>query len=461
MTPRPPTHRFAPSILREYDIRGIVGDTLHAADAVAVGRGFGTVVARDGGTRIAVGRDGRTHSPMLEDALVAGLLASGCDVVRIGVGPTPMLYFAETVLGVDAAVMVTGSHNPASHNGFKLVLRHRPFFADDIQALGALASTGDWTSGAGTATDIDIADRYVDRLLAGADTSTFRIGWDAGNGAAGAIVESLAARLPGTHRLLFTAIDGTFPNHHPDPTIDANLDALRTLILSERLDFGVAFDGDGDRIGVIDACGRTLPADRLLAILAEPLLADHPGATVIGDVKMSQTLFDRVAELGGVPVMGRAGHAPMKQRMRETGALLAGEQSGHIFFADDHPGYDDALYAALRLIRTLGRARRPLADLVDALPVRVATPELRFASPEDRKFVVVAEVAARLAATGAAVDTTDGVRVTTPDGWWLLRASNTQDLLVARAEGRDQPGCDRLVAELNRQLAASGASPAT
>ncbi len=438
-----------------------MGDTLHAADAVAVGRGFGTVVARDGGTRIAVGRDGRTHSPMLEDALVAGLLASGCDVVRIGVGPTPMLYFAETVLGVDAAVMVTGSHNPASHNGFKLVLRHRPFFADDIQALGALASTGDWTSGAGTATDIDIADRYVDRLLAGADTSTFRIGWDAGNGAAGAIVESLAARLPGTHRLLFTAIDGTFPNHHPDPTIDANLDALRTLILSERLDFGVAFDGDGDRIGVIDACGRTLPADRLLAILAEPLLADHPGATVIGDVKMSQTLFDRVAELGGVPVMGRAGHAPMKQRMRETGALLAGEQSGHIFFADDHPGYDDALYAALRLIRTLGRARRPLADLVDALPVRVATPELRFASPEDRKFVVVAEVAARLAATGAAVDTTDGVRVTTPDGWWLLRASNTQDLLVARAEGRDQPGCDRLVAELNRQLAASGASPAT
>ncbi|MFD1949538.1 phosphoglucomutase/phosphomannomutase PgmG [Sphingomonas arantia] len=458
---RPAPHRFAPSILREYDIRGIVGDTLHPANALAVGRAFATLVTRTGGTRIAVGRDGRTHSTALQDALVTGLTAAGCDVVRIGVGPTPMLYFAEAVLSVDAAVMVTGSHNPPSHNGFKLVLAHRPFFADRITDLGALAAAGDWTDAPspGQVSDLDIATRYVDRLLDGPNLPPLRIGWDAGNGAAGAIVEQLTARLPGEHHLLFTAIDGSFPNHHPDPTIDANLADLRALVLREQLDIGIAFDGDGDRIGVIDHRGRTLPADRLLAILAEPLLAAHPGATVIGDVKMSQTLFDRIAELGGTPVMGRAGHAPMKDAMRDTGALLAGEQSGHIFFADDYLGYDDALYAALRLIRTLAGKR--LADLADALPARTATPELRFASSENRKFAVVAEVAARLANSGATVDTTDGVRVATPDGWWLLRASNTQDLLVARAESYDQSGCDRLVAALNAQLALSNAAPAT
>ena len=430
-----------------------MGDTLHAADAAAIGRSFTTILRRAGGRRVAVGRDGRTHSPLLETALVAGLAAGGIDVVRIGPGPTPMLYFAERALAVDGAIMVTGSHNPPSHNGFKLVVRHRPFFGADIRTLGALAAAGDWTEGSGTVRDHALFDDYVESLLRTAGPVPFRIGWDAGNGAAGPVVDALAARLPGTHRTLFTAVDGRFPNHHPDPTIPANLADLIALVRAERLDFGIAFDGDGDRIGVVDGRGRIVPADRLLALLAGPVLAAHPGATIIGDVKMSQTLFDHVRALGGVPVMGQAGHAPMKRLLADTGALLAGELSGHLFFADDHAGYDDALYAALRVIRMLADAGRPLADLLDALPVLPATPELRIACADDRKRGIVAAVQAGL---DRPADTTDGLRVTGPDGWWLLRASNTEPLLVARAEGRDAAALVRLLADLNARLAIAG-----
>ena len=453
------THRFDPNLLREYDMRGVVGETLGPDDAVAVGRCFGTILRRAGGTRIAVGYDGRTHSPLLEEALVTGLTAAGVDVVRIGLGPTPMLYFAETVLEVDGAIMVTGSHNPARHNGFKFVLHHRPFFGADIVRLGEQAAMGDWETGAGHVDNADIQDLYVDRLLEEADVAPHRIGWDAGNGAAGPIVDRLIALLPGHHVALHTQVDGRFPNHHPDPTIPANLADLRQRVLDDGLDFGVAFDGDGDRIGAVDGKGRIVPADQLLAILAAPVLADHPGATVVGDVKMSQALFDRVTALGGIAVMGKAGHAPMKLRMLETGALVAGEMSGHLFFADDYPGYDDALYAAIRLIRAIDRAGTPLAGLVDALPAMVNTPELRFPCADDRKFAVVGAIAANLAAEGLAFDTTDGIRMQDANGWWLLRASNTEPLLVARAEAPDQPALARRIADLNARLSTEGIAP--
>lgn len=453
------THRFDPDLLREYDMRGIVGTTLGPDDAVAVGRCFGTILRRAGGTRIAVGYDGRTHSPLLEEALVTGLTAAGVDVVRIGLGPTPMLYFAETVLEVDGAIMVTGSHNPAGYNGFKFVLHHRPFFGADIVRLGEQAAAGDWETGAGHVDNADIQDLYVDRLLEGAAPAPHRIGWDAGNGAAGPIVDRLIALLPGHHVALHTQVDGRFPNHHPDPTIPANLADLRQRVLDEGLDFGVAFDGDGDRIGAVDGRGRMVPADQLLAILAAPVLADHPGATIVGDVKMSQALFDRVTALGGVAIMGKAGHAPMKLRMLETGALVAGEMSGHLFFADDYPGYDDALYAAIRLIRAIDRAGTSLAELVDALPAMVNTPELRFPCADDRKFTVVGAIAADLAAEGLAFDSTDGIRMQDADGWWLLRASNTEPLLVARAEAPDQPALARRITDLNARLATQGIAP--
>lgn len=457
------SHRFDPTSLREYDIRGIIGETLGPDDARAIGRGFASLLREAGGEKVVVGYDGRVSSPMLEHALIEGLTASGCDVVRIGMGPTPMLYYAEASQeDVDGGIQITGSHNPANYNGFKMVFQGRPFFGADIQTIGQLAANGDWADGSGKVETREIEDAYVDRLLEGLDgidaeaLGNLKIGWDAGNGAAGPVLEKLAARLPGEHHLLYTEVDGNFPNHHPDPTVEANLEDLRALVAEKRLDFGVAFDGDGDRIGAIDGTGRVIWGDQLLSIFAEDVLARHPGATIIADVKASRALFDRVAQLGGKPLMWKTGHSLVKSKMKEVKSPLAGEMSGHIFFADGYYGFDDALYGAIRLIAASARLGRSVTELRSAMPAMVNTPELRFQVDEARKFAAIDEVKARLSGTGAEVDSTDGVRVNTPDGWWLLRASNTQDVLVARAESDDQAGLDRLVAQIDEQLAASG-----
>ena len=450
------THRFDPTSLREYDIRGIVGKTLGVADADAIGRGFGTRVRRAGGTRVAVGYDGRLSSPMLETALIGGLTAVGVDVVRIGMGPTPMLYYAEATLEVDGGIEITGSHNPAEYNGFKMVLQHKPFFGADIQELGRMAAEGDWETGEGTVSTADIEDDYVGRLMAGYSGGSYRIGWDAGNGVSGPIIEKLVKLLPGEHHLLFTDVDGNFPNHHPDPTEEKNLADLKALVAEKQLDFGLAFDGDGDRIGAIDGQGRVIWGDQILSILAEPVLRELPGATIIADVKASQMLFDRVKELGGEPLMWKTGHSLIKMKMKETHSPLAGEMSGHIFFAHEFYGFDDAQYAAVRLIRAAHVIGKSITDLRGAMPALVNTPEMRFQVDESRKFAVVEEVLARLEAAGADVNRTDGARVNTADGWWLLRASNTQDVLVARAEAKDQVGLDRLLAMIDDQLAQSG-----
>jgi len=458
-------HQFDPSILREYDIRGVIGETLGADDARAIGRSFATMLRRAGGRTVAVGYDGRTSSTMLEEALVEGLNVSGCDVVRIGMGPTPMLYYAEaSAEKVDGGIQITGSHNPANYNGFKLVFQGRPFFGSDIRQLGEIAAAGDWLDGAGKAETNHVLDDYIERLigaLAGIDRASLdamRIGWDAGNGAAGPAIEALAARLPGEHHLLFTQVDGTFPNHHPDPTVEANLDDLKALVAAKQLDFGVAFDGDGDRIGVVDGLGRVIWGDQLLMIYAEDLLKRRPGATIIADVKASRALFDHVAACGGVPLMWKTGHSLIKSKMKEVSSPLAGEMSGHIFFADDYYGFDDALYAGLRLIAASARLGKSVTQLRSAIPRLLNTPELRFQVDEDRKFAAMEEIRARMAgdAGGAQVDTTDGVRVTTDDGWWLLRASNTQDVLVARAESGSEAGLARLIAQIDAQLELSG-----
>jgi phosphomannomutase len=457
------SHTFDPTILREYDIRGIIGETLSVEDARAIGRGFATLLRRAGGKKVAVAYDGRVSSPILEDALVEGLTGSGVDVVRIGMGPTPMLYYAEASQeDVDGGIQITGSHNPANYNGFKMVLQGRPFFGADIQALGRMAAEGDWLHGRGEWERRDLLDAYVDRLLEGLDgidpaaLAGMRIAWDAGNGASGPALEKLAARLPGEHHLLFTEVDGRFPNHHPDPTEEKNLADLKAIVADKRLDFGIAFDGDGDRIGAIDGEGRVIWGDQLLMIYAEDLLRELPGATIIADVKASRALFERVTELGGKPLMWKTGHSLIKSKMKETGAPLAGEMSGHVFFAHQYYGFDDALYAAIRLIAASTRLGKSVTQLRGEMPALVNTPELRFQVDESRKFAVVDEVKERLASAGADVDGTDGVRVTTPDGWWLLRASNTQDVLVARAESSDQKGLDRLMADIDAQLAQSG-----
>ncbi|HAF40302.1 MAG TPA: phosphomannomutase [Sphingobium sp.] len=450
------THRFDPTLLRDYDLRGTVGETLHAADARALGRSFGTVIARADGNRVAVGYDGRLSSPMLESALVEGLTESGIDVVRIGLGPTPMLYHAEATGNVDGGIEITGSHNPADQNGFKLVKDHAPFFGADIRRLGAMAASGDWESGTGRIETVAMTDAYAARLVQGFDGPACRIGWDAGNGAAGPVVEKLVQLLPGEHHLLFTEVDGHFPHHHPDPSEERNLADLRGLVLEKQLDFGVAFDGDGDRIGVVDGRGRVIAGDQLLGLFAQDVLKNRPGATVVADVKTSQRIFDAIAGLGGQPDMWKAGHSHIKSRMKQIGSVLGGETTGHLFFADDYYGFDDGLYAAVRLIRLVGTLGQGVTALRDAMPESAITPELRLPVPETRKFAVVEDVLARLRMMGADVCAIDGARVRTADGWWLLRASNTQAELVARAEASDEAGLARLLAHIDSHLADSG-----
>lgn len=450
------SHCFDPSALREYDIRGIVGKTIEEADAWAIGRSFGTILRRRGGSRVALGYDGRLTSPALAAALARGLTQSGCDVVEVGLGPTPMLYYAEAELPVDGGIQVTGSHNPAEYNGFKMVMGHASFYGDDIQMLGRMAEAGDWDQGDGTIASHDIEDAYLERLLRDFTPNRHAIGWDAGNGAAGRIIERLTARLPGEHHLLYTDIDGNFPNHHPDPTEEHNLEDLKSLVAAKGLEFGFAFDGDGDRIGAVDSLGRVVWGDQLLSILAEPVLQRHPGATIIADVKASQALYDRLAELGGKPLMWKTGHSLIKSKMKETGSPLAGEMSGHIFFGDRWYGFDDAIYAALRCIEAVDMLGGSLTELKSAMPAMVNTPELRFEVDGSRKFAVIDEVLGRLARSGAEVDRTDGARVKARGGWWLLRASNTQEVLVARAEAQDNETLRLLLNDIDSQLQASG-----
>lgn len=457
----PGGHRFDPTILREYDIRGIVGETLSADDVHAIGRAFGTMARRRGAESIAVGYDGRLSSPELEVQLVGGLLEAGIDVSRVGLGPTPMLYFATFELACDGGVMITGSHNPPEYNGLKLVLGGQAFFGKDIQELGAVAEAGDFEHGSGRADDRFILDAYVARLLRDAEVGEgMKVAWDAGNGAAGDALRRLAAGLPGTHVLLNDEIDGTFPAHHPDPTVESNLDQLKQAVSDHGCDLGIAFDGDGDRIGVVDGQGRVLWGDQLLAILAREVLADQPGATIIADVKASQVFFDEITRLGGKPLMWKTGHSHIKNKMAELGAPLAGEMSAHIFFRHNYYGFDDALYAAVRLLGVLARSDDGLAAMRDSLPALINTPELRFDCAEDRKFVVIDEVRQRLRSIdNITVHDIDGVRVETDDGWWLLRASNTQAVLVARCESAQADGLERLKQALCAQLELSGIDP--
>ena len=446
-----------PVILREYDIRGIVGESLTPETMRLIGRGYATMLRERGCRTIAVGRDGRLSSPQMEDALVAGLVESGMAVTRIGLGPTPMLYFATHHLGTDAGAMITGSHNPPEYNGLKMVAGGKSFYGADIQELGRRVAAGELVVGDGGETSVSVFDAYVDRLVADyRGDKSLKVAWDPGNGAAGDVVSKLAEKLPGYHVLINAEIDGTFPKHHPDPTVEKNLEQLKAAVEAHGCDAGVAFDGDGDRIGLVDGDGHVLWGDQMLILLAREVLADHPGATIIADVKASRAFFEEIERMGGDALMCKTGHSLIKTKMQETGAPLAGEMSAHLFIKHRYYGYDDAAYAAIRLLSILASGDETLADLRKALPQYVNTPEIRFPCAEDRKAGVIDEVKARLASEdGIEVHDIDGVRVETDDGWWLLRASNTQDVLVARCESKDEAGLENLLAALRRQLAQS------
>ncbi len=447
-----------PVILREYDIRGIVGESLTTDSIRAIGLGFGTMVGERGCKTVAVGYDGRLSSPELEQALTEGIMASGLDVIRIGRGPTPMLYFATHHLDADAGAMITGSHNPPEYNGIKMVYQGKSFWGPDIQELGQRVASGNLSSGDGKSSHYNIFSEYVERIVSDyRGDKNLKVAWDPGNGAAGEVTRAMSEHLPGEHILINDEIDGTFPAHHPDPTVEKNLDQLKEIVLNQGCDIGIAFDGDGDRIGIIDSQARVLWGDQILILLAREVLSELPGSTIIADVKSSQAFFDEISRLGGNPVMAKTGHSLIKNKMHETGAPLAGEMSAHIFIKHRYYGYDDASYTAVRLLSILAGSDETLSDMRDGLPQLINTPELRFPCSEERKFAVVDEVKDRLSSrSDVTVHDIDGVRVETEDGWWLLRASNTQDVLVARCESGTEEGLTRLQDDLSQQLVASG-----
>lgn len=453
-------HYFHPTILREYDIRGIVGETLFPEDAYVLGKAFGTYATQRSGNRICVGYDGRLTSPELAENLIKGLIEVGCKVKNIGIGPTPHVYFGVKDRQFDAGIMITGSHNPSEYNGFKMTLQRAPVFGKDILEIAKIAQDNAFLSpgNEGEETQLDIKDTYVDRLLKDfTGQAPIKIAWDPGNGAAGEILRKLVAKLPGEHILINDEIDGTFPNHHPDPSVDENVAELRQIVLDQKCDAGIAFDGDADRIGVIDEKGTILRSDILMTIYARAVLEKHPNAPIIGDVKCSSLMFDDITRMGGKAVMWKTGHSLIKSKMAELNAPLAGELSGHIFFADTYYGFDDALYCAIRLMNEISKEGVSLSSLTEHLPNIESTPEIRIKVDESKKFDIVQQIQDKtLSSYGdhkeIDVNTIDGARVNTPDGWWLLRASNTQNALVARVESSSPQGLDRLKQMLNNAL---------
>lgn len=461
MTHPTPPSVLTPTIFREYDIRGVVETHITPEVARLVGQAFGTRVRMAGGETICVARDGRLSSPALVASLMEGLRTTGLAVIDVGLGPTPYAHFSARFLSAHAMIMVTGSHNPGDQNGFKMSLHHKPFWGEDVAELHTRIQARDFMEGRGAYEEVVFQDAYVDFLVDDfmahyPDRRELRIAWDPGNGASGEIVEALIERLPGTHFVINSDIDGHFPAHHPDPTVAKNLTQLQALVLEEKCDLGVAFDGDGDRIGVVDQDGHILWGDDIMELFAAEVLKEHPGVPIIADVKASQSLFDTIERLGGEPIMWKTGHSLIKSKMLETGALLAGELSGHIFFADRYFGYDDALYAALRLVGICATMPASLAQWNAARPKRFATPELRFGCADKNRFDIVARIANKVRAKGLEMSDLDGVRVRDAHGWWLLRASNTQDLLVARAEATDAVHLERLKDALSLFLKEEG-----
>jgi phosphomannomutase/phosphoglucomutase len=427
-----------PTIFREYDIRGIAETELTSPDIVQLGRALGTLLQRKSGPHINLGRDCRLSSPRLHEALLEGLLASGCDVTDVGVVPTPLLYFSAVHLKADGAVMITGSHNPAEFNGFKTVCGSGTLHGETIQEVRQLIESADYETGAGKHKTVDISDAYLDAVEPQFQFARrIKVVADAGNGTAGPVVHRLLERLNCEVTELFFDMDGRFPNHHPDPTMPANLKHLQEAVKAHHADLGIAFDGDSDRIGAVDENGEVIYGDMLLLIYGREILTRKPGATFIGEVKCSQLLYDELKRLGGNPIMYKTGHSLIKAKMKEEHAELAGEMSGHMFFADRYFGYDDALYAACRLIEIVAASGMPLSAQLAGFPKLVSTPELRVDCPDETKFQVVARVAAQFKKTHPIIDV-DGVRVLFGEGWGLLRASNTQPVLVMRFEAPNE-----------------------
>jgi phosphomannomutase/phosphoglucomutase len=424
-------------IYREYDIRGVVGHDLTPEVVELLGKGYGTYVKGKQVHQVSVGYDARLSSPAFAEALTRGIVSTGVDVVQIGMVATPTLYFSFYHLDVGGGVMITGSHNPPEFNGFKLGVGKTTIYGDQIQAVRQIIEGGAFAEGQGTVTEQDVGGAYADAIVRrmGVIARPLHVVVDAGNGMGGVYGPRILREIGAEVTELYCEIDGHFPNHHPDPTVPEYLADLIAKVQETGVELGIAWDGDADRIGVVDARGRIVWGDQLMMLFSREVLAAHPRAPIIFDVKCSQGLVEEIERLGGDPVMYKTGHSLIKSKMKEAHAPLAGEMSGHLFFADQYFGYDDALYAAARFVRLLAAQRKPLSELVDELPQYFATPEMRVECPEERKAAIVEEMVSYFQARYE-VNTIDGARILFGDGWGLIRASNTQPVLVLRFEAR-------------------------
>lgn len=429
-----------PTVFREYDIRGVADRDLPSDGVEELGRAIGSFARRQSTDaarhpRMVVGADCRLSSPRLKAAIAEGLRKAGCDVTDIGIVPTPVTYHSVQQSSADGGVMITGSHNPADYNGFKVMMGDATIHGEDIQELRKIIERNGYTSGEGSISSADAVTPYVEDIASRFHfPRRVKVVFDGGNGTAGPVLKRILTALNVEPIELFFDMDGHFPNHHPDPTVLKYLAHMQAAVRESGAELGVAFDGDADRIGAVDERGKVVYGDMLMLIFAREILTRQPGATFISEVKSSQVLYDKIAELGGRPIMWKTGHSLIKAKMKEEHAVLAGEMSGHMFFADGYYGYDDALYAGLRLVDIVSRSGRPLSAQLEGIPAMFSTPEIRIDSDDNTKFAIVAEAARMLAERSYEVNETDGVRVRFPNGWGLLRASNTQPVLVMRFE---------------------------
>jgi len=428
-----------PNLFREYDIRGRVPEELNWETAYRLGHCFGAYYQSFGAKRISLGRDCRLSSPELRQGVMEGMMDAGIDVKDVGMVPTPLLYFSLHHLDVDGGIQITGSHNPPEYNGFKICLGKTTIYGEEIQKVRRIGESGSFPEGKGSVEAKEVIQPYCKEILKRIRCGQVarKVVLDAGNGVAGLVAPELYGRMGIEVEKLFCEPDGRFPNHHPDPTLPENLKHLIQKVSDTSADLGIAFDGDADRIGVVDRKGKILWGDQLMIIFSRDLLKRHPGAKIIGEVKCSQVLYDDIRKNGGVPIMWKAGHSLIKGKMKEEGALLAGEMSGHLFFAERYFGYDDAIYAGARLLEILTTENKELEELLAGVPTLVSTPEIRIDCPDDRKFQIVADLASEFKREYQVIDV-DGARVVFKGGWGLIRASNTQPVLVLRFEAEDQ-----------------------
>ena len=445
------TTSINPQIFREYDIRGIVGKDLTPESVTSIGKAIGTYIRRGNGKNMVLGRDVRSSSVEFCNILSKALNSTGCNVTDIGMVPTPVLYFALHHFNADGGVMITGSHNPPEFNGFKISQGFHSLYGEKVQELKGLIEANDFEVGIGNTQQQPVLSEYMEKIFSVLEIPRkIKVVVDGGNGCFGIVGPDLLKKLGQTPIELFTEPDGTFPNHHPDPTVSENLTDLIEKVRLENAELGIGFDGDADRIGVVDEKGNILWGDQLLTIFARDILSRNPGATIVGEVKCSQNLYKDIKKHGGVPVMAAAGHSLIKNKMRETGALLAGEMSGHICFADNYYGFDDAIFAACRVLQIVAQSNTKVSEMLADLPETAYTPEIRIACPDDQKFKIVRELTEIFREKYEVIDI-DGVRVNFENGWALIRASNTQPVIVLRLEAATKERLKELVAVIKKQ----------